>query len=202
VEDRPPGVDPAWLAPTPADTWMSTTSCGQIACWKSSFMVAKPALMLRYAGTVQMPRRTKLDMPPVIVCGWAGSVPSRARSLVGDIRRTSVDGGRTGRSATKPSRCAYVRACRASRERSSSSPAVSRPSAYCCMSTWTTRSRSSWPTRMMPASVTCPWYEKRLARWRSQDPGGRASEWTGRERRAYPRRVRSALLLLRCRDEA
>ena len=45
-------------APTPADTWMSTTSCGQIACWKSSFTVDIPALRLRYAGTVQIPRRT------------------------------------------------------------------------------------------------------------------------------------------------
>lgn len=85
---------------------MSTTSWGQIACWKSSFTVARPALMLRYAGTVQMPRRTKLDIPPVIVCGWAGSVPSRASSAVVVIRRTSADGGGTGRSATKPSRSA------------------------------------------------------------------------------------------------
>ena len=94
-------------------------------------------------------------------------------------------GGGTGRSATSRSRSAYVRACRARPDRSSSSEAVSRPSAYCCMSTWTSRSRSSWPTRRLPASVTSTWYESGLrttSRCGSRYPGGRGRGWTGPER--------------------
>ena len=57
VDPQPSGTTRT-TAPTPAETEMSTTSCGQIACWKSAFTVDIPALRFRYAGTVQIPRRT------------------------------------------------------------------------------------------------------------------------------------------------